>query len=268
MVKYLEKLRSRELATQVHNELLRTCYLKLNDTDAAEAITASGSTSISKASLIPILSNLSANPKEALATICSLDAEQAAEILVIHGTSLARVLPRETAGIVISLCFGTYSPKTLADAAIRDVTDLNRLIEYAAGDQPNACEPYPVHLFASAFIEHPRMLRLILAHCNRKKFPLTPSLHRTLLELTLAEWNHAKRTGDTEAEKLRHKEAIAVCALNDFFIVVQNRLTFFKPTHRLSPTHTVVISAITTHSSWSNLRALKMVNFCCMKDYR
>jgi vacuolar protein sorting-associated protein 11 len=50
---------------------------------------------------------------------------------------------------------------------------------------------------------------LILTHCNRNKCPLTPSLRRTLLELTLYEWNQAKRTGDTEAEKLRRKEAIA-----------------------------------------------------------
>jgi hypothetical protein len=51
---------------------------------------------------------------------------------------------------------------------------------------------------------------LVLAHCNRNKCPITPSLRRTLLELTVAEWNQAKRSGDTEAEKLRHKEAIAV----------------------------------------------------------
>ena len=40
LVKYLEELRTRKLATTVHNELLRTCYLKLNDSDAAEKIAA------------------------------------------------------------------------------------------------------------------------------------------------------------------------------------------------------------------------------------
>lgn len=210
LLKYLEKLRSRGLATAVHCELLRTCYLKLNDTEAADAITASTSRSVNQASLKSILSNLTSSPKEALATICSLDAPQVAEILVIHGASLARVLPRETAGVVVSLCVGTYSPKNLAEAALVDPGDLQNMIELPAGDKPKACEPYPVDLFAPAFVEHPKMLRLVLAHCNRNKCSLAPGLRRTLLELTLAEWNQARRSGDTEAEKLRHKEAIAV----------------------------------------------------------
>jgi vacuolar protein sorting-associated protein 11 len=213
LVKYLERLRARSIATSVHNELLRTCYLKLNDTEAAEAI-ASQST-INKASLTSILSNLSNNPKEALSTICALEAEQAAEILVIHGASLARVLPKETAGVVIALCVGTYSPQALAGVSIANsIGDAKRMVEYATDDRrPKACEPYNVELFASAFIEQPKNLRLILAHCNRNKCPLSPSLRRTLLELTLMEWNQAKRTGDTELQKLRHKEAIA--ALTD-----------------------------------------------------
>lgn len=211
LVKYLERLRAKHLATVVHNELLRTCYLKLNDSDAAEAIaaTSSSSRSLDKASLNTILCNLSASPKEALATICTLEAHQAAEVLVIHGVSLARALPRETAGVVISLCVGTYSARALAGLSTTEVTDLKKMIEYATDDRPKACTPYPVELFASAFLEHPKLLRLILAHCNRNKCPLAPSLRRTLLELTLAEWNQAKRTGDTEAQKLRYKEAIA-----------------------------------------------------------
>jgi len=216
LVKYLEQLRQRGLATPVHNELLRTCYLKLNDSDAAEALAAAGSRSIDKGSLASTLSRISTHPKEALATVCSLDAQQAAEALVVHGASLARVLPREIAGVVISLCVGTYSPKTLAEAALVDANDLKKMIERKVGDDDVVCKAYPVHLFASAFIEHPKMLRLILAHCNRNKAPLTPSLRRTLLELTLAEWNHAKRSRDTEAEKLRHKEAIAVSLLQIF----------------------------------------------------
>jgi hypothetical protein len=209
LVQYLEKLRERELATPVHNELLRTCYLKLNDTEAAEAIV-SATSSVNKSSLTSILASLTANPKEALATICSLDAQQAAEILVVHGASLARVLPRETAGVVIALCVGTYSPKGLADAALVDQATLKKMIESTPDEKERSHENYPAHLFASAFVENPKMLRLILAHCNRNKCYLTPSLRRTLLELSLDEWNHAKRVGDSEAEKLRHREAITV----------------------------------------------------------
>jgi len=210
LVKYLERLRSRDLATPVHNELLRTCYLKLNDTEAADAIAATASSSVNKASMASILSNLSSNPKDALATICALQHQEAAQILVIHGATLARVLPRETAGVVLALCLGTYSPKALADAALIDPSALKRMMESGTDEQPRLHEPYPFHLFASAFIENPKMMRLILTHCNRNKCYLTPSLRRTLLELTLAEWNHAKRVGDLEAEKMRHKEAIAV----------------------------------------------------------
>jgi len=232
LVKYLEKLRSRELATPVHNELLRTCYLKLNDIQAAESIAVAATSSVNDASLESILSNLSNKPKDALATICSLEAHQAAEVLVIHGASLARALPRETAGVVISLCVGTYTPKALADASIADTLDaaaatttaaalgLNKMVNSHENPKAVVIKPYPIHLFASAFVEHPKILRLLLSHCNRNKCPLTPSLRRTLLELTLAEWNHAKRSGDTEAEKLRHKEAIAVRRLTGDFVVV------------------------------------------------
>jgi hypothetical protein len=207
---YLEQLRARSLATAVHNELLRTCYLKLNDTEAAEALATAGSRDIDKGSLASVFASTSTRPKEALATICSLDAHQAAEALVVHGASLARGLPRETAGVVLSLCVGTYSPRSLADAALVDPNDLKDMLEQRVEESKQICKPYPVHLFASSFIEHPRMLRLLLAHCNRNKSPVTPALRRTLLELTLSEWNQAKRSGDTEVEKLRHKEAIAV----------------------------------------------------------
>jgi vacuolar protein sorting-associated protein 11 len=210
LVKYLEKLRTRGLATPVHNELLRTCYLKLNDTEAADAITASASSTVAKASMSSILFNLSSNPKEALATICSLEAPQAAEILMVHGATLSRVLPRETAGVVVALGLGTYSPKALADAALIDPATVKRMIERGTDDRPRVHEPYPFHLFSTSFLENPRMLRLILTHCNRNKCFLTGSLRRTLLELTLAEWNQAKRSGDVETEKMRHKEALLV----------------------------------------------------------
>jgi hypothetical protein len=158
-------------------------------------------------SLSSIVTN---SPKDALATICSFEAPLAAEALALHGASLARLLPRETAGLVVSLCLGTFSPKQFSETSAAILADAKKMLEFAHDDRTRACEPYPVHLFASAFMENSKMLRLILAHCNRNKCPLTPSLRRTLLELTLAEWNQAKRSGDTEAEKLRRKEAIAV----------------------------------------------------------
>lgn len=211
LVKYLEELKTRDMATSVHNELLRTCFLKLNDPDAAEKIATSTATSADdKTSLSSLVSTLAQNPKEALAIICSYDAPQAAEAIVMHGPALVRVLPRETAGIVVSLCLGTYSSQALSDAATATTAEVNKMLEQVSDDRNKACEPYPVHLFASAFLENSKMLRLILAHCNRNKCPLTPPLRRTLLELTLAEWNQSKRSGDTESEKLRRKEAIAV----------------------------------------------------------
>lgn len=222
LVKYLEKLRSLSVATPVHNDLLRTCYLKLNDTQAAETI---GVSSLSRQSMqssrspsnlmSTILTNLTTNPKEALVAVCALDASQAAEVLAAHGASLARAHPRETAGIVISLCLGTYSPNALAEVALgTNPTALYKMLQYqntTMADHPKHCEAYPVQAFLPrTFVEHPKMLRLVLAHCNRNKVPLTACLRRTLLELTLAEWNQAKRSGDSEAVKLRRKEAIAV----------------------------------------------------------
>lgn len=213
LVTYLEELRSRKLATPVHCELLRTCYLKLNDSEAAESIAASKSVAMDKDSLGTLLSTLSSNPQEALARVCTLAASEAAEVLVAHGAAMARVMPRETAGIVISLCIGTYSPAALADAATAVVTEANKMLEQAVDERDKPCEPFPVRLFHSAFLDNPKMLRLILAHCNRNKCHLTPSLRRTLLELTLAEWEANTRSGDTEGAKLRHREAIA--ALTD-----------------------------------------------------
>ena len=207
LAKYLEELRSRDMATPVHNELLRTCYLKLNDNEAAEKIAASASRTTDTASCSSLVSSLAHNPKEALATICTFEAPQAAEALVVHGAALARALPRETAGVVVSLCVGTYSPSALAAASGDEAA---KMLEIGDDSRPRTCRPYPFHLFAPAFVESPKVLRLILAHCNRNKCPLTASLRRTLLELTLSEWNDAKRTGDTEAEKLRRKEAITV----------------------------------------------------------
>ena len=41
---------------------------------------------------------------------------QAEEELIVHGATLARALPRETAGLALSLCDGTFSPNALADS--------------------------------------------------------------------------------------------------------------------------------------------------------
>lgn len=142
--------------------------------------------------------------------ICSFEAPQAAEALSVYGASLARLLPRETAGLVVSLCLGTFSPRKFSESAASILANAKKVLEQPHDEMQEESEPYPVHLFANAFMENSKMLRLILSHCNRNKCPLTPSLRRTLLELTLAEWNQAKRKGDTESEKLRRKEAITV----------------------------------------------------------
>ena len=280
LVKYLEKFREQNLATPVHNELLRTCYLKLNDTEAADALTTAvsatlastgDSSSLSLSSLSSILANLPENPRETLATICSFDAQHVAEILVVHGASLARVLPRETAGVVIALCVGTYSPKALAEASLIDAMSLNKMVERPNDDVHLMHQPYPVHLFTPAFIENPKMLRLILSHCNRNKCYLTPSLRRTLLEVTLDEWNQAKRNGDTELEKLRHKEAITVREeLWVHLFAICERVSpqphsFF---YRLSRIATAAILETMMRLSWYTWLALKKANSCCMNDCR
>jgi len=137
---------------------------------------------------------------------------QAAEALSVHGVALARSLPRETAGIVMSLCDGTYSPSNL-DSAGSDTTlsENNLFIE----NRPQKCERFPVSMFESAFIENPKLLRLVLAHCKRNHCELPPSLRRTHLELTLEEWNAARRIGDYEMEKIRSDEAMAVSFIHD-----------------------------------------------------
>jgi hypothetical protein len=110
-VKYLEALRVAGLASSVHNELLRTCYLKLGDVDAASRIILEGSSSRDVPALNPdgtevptvsISRNLLAcadNPSEMLAAICSLHPPEAVKALVAHGVLIARSLPRETAGV-------------------------------------------------------------------------------------------------------------------------------------------------------------------------
>jgi len=213
VVKYLEALRAQGLSSVVHDELLRTCYLKLNDPESAGKIIVRSSLSVNGVSIplnpdgteapsVPISRNIHASddPSEMLSAICSLEAPEAAEALVTHGSLLARSLPRETAGVVIALCDGSYSPTALADAAAGrpSVTD----------SQKDDAYKYPISLFSNAFQENPKLLRLILSHCRRNNCALTPMLRRTLLELTLDEWSSAKRTGDSHVERTRHMEAM------------------------------------------------------------
>jgi len=208
LAKYLEELRSRKLATSKQNELLRTCYLKLNDVNAAEKISASLSRQMDSSSCVSLVSKLLHSPTEALSTICSLDAPRAAEALTLYGDTFARALPRETAGVVISLCDGTYTPSSVTSTAGKqsgqvenDKDDSDGLIN---------CQMYPVDSFASAFLENPKLLRVIIARCYKNKRVLSPSLKRTLLELTLEEWNNAKRTCDMGLETKRRAEAISI----------------------------------------------------------
>lgn len=76
LAKYLEELRTRGLATAVHNDLLRTCYLKLNDSEAAEKIAASTTRTTDASASVSLIATLTDNPQDALATVCSMEAPQ------------------------------------------------------------------------------------------------------------------------------------------------------------------------------------------------
>ena len=134
--------------------------------------------------------------------------------MVVHGATLARSLPRETAGLVLSLCDGTFSPNALADAAggnsVQTAALDDRKISKDSQSPPVVAEKFPVELFSLAFLENPKLLRLILTHCNKQKCQISPSLRRTLLELTLEEWNSARRHGDVEKERVRCNQALTV----------------------------------------------------------
>jgi len=225
LVKYLEVFRLRaSVATSVssvHDDLLRTCYLKLNDPEAAEKLKASSSSSSSNSPssemgvTLSDLANGIRSPSEALSILCSFEAEEAAQAMKVQGPYLVKSLPRETAGVVISLCDGTYSPNSLT--AARSLVALSgEALETSLADRPKVCRLFPVEMFSAIFLEQPKLLRLILSHCKRSKCTLTPSLRRTHLELTLEEWSNAKRDGDDELEHARAKEAMI--ALTDSFI--------------------------------------------------
>jgi hypothetical protein len=224
-VKYLNSLRTAGLSSSVHDQLLRTCYLKLGDIDAASKIMTSSSSQLltndvaatpffinpdgSELSTVPISRNFLAsadNVSEMLSAICSLYPPEAVEALVTHGVLIARSLPRETAGVVIALCEGSYLPSVMADAAAGPSVMATQ--SGTTDDKKFKCEKYPSSLFVNAFMENPKLLRLILSHCRRNDLVLTPMLKRTLLELTLDEWNVGKRMGDVHVQKLRRDEAI------------------------------------------------------------
>ena len=224
-VKYLEALRSARLSANVHDELLRTCYLKLGDPDAAAKIALASPSSGaevpplnpdgSAAPSVPISRNLLAcadDPSEMLAAVCSLEAPEAVEALVAHGATIVRSLPRECAGVVIALCDGSYSPTAMADAAAGTPDKASAMGSNKQGK--TKCTKYPISLFSNMFMENSKLFRLILSHCRRNDCVLTPMLRRALLELTLDEWNSAKRTGDVQIEKLRCDEAVCMLSEN------------------------------------------------------
>lgn len=95
LAKYLQVLRQKRLATGIHLDLLRTCYLKLNDVAKAEQVGVErtklrsfggtdgvgdggvgGGSGNNDGGVASAVSNLSHNPTEALAMICSFEAPQ------------------------------------------------------------------------------------------------------------------------------------------------------------------------------------------------
>ena len=146
-----------------------------------EKISASLSKTMALDTCTMLASNLLSTPSEALATICSFEAPQAVDALKIHGASLAKtLLPKETTGIIISLCDGVYSPKALAGVASsmnkhnKRKTDSDALKELLESSGcPITCEMYPIDIFSTAFLEHPKLRRVILVHCTRIGISLT-----------------------------------------------------------------------------------------------
>lgn len=215
LVKYLEKYRQQHLDTDQRNEhiddLLKSCYLKLNKVSDANELSEHNKSFESALAAVAA----SKSPSESLATLCSFEAEEAAKALEVHGPILVKTLPRETAGVVISLCDGTYSPNSLT--AARSLVALSgEALETSFSERPKVCRFFPFQMFEKSFIEHHKLMRLILSHCKRAKCVLIPSLRRTHLELTLEEWAVAVKDEDKDTELAREKEA--VIALTDAFI--------------------------------------------------
>ena len=68
------------------------------DSEAAADKFLLGSSSVNESVMESISNLVPNNPQEALVTLCTLEAPQAAEALVVHGRALARASPKETAG--------------------------------------------------------------------------------------------------------------------------------------------------------------------------
>ena len=207
LVKYLEQYRSRQVDNEYKDdhvtELLKTCYMKLNDPIAVEKL--AGENKLFESALAAV--SACKSQSEALATLCSFEAEEAAKAMEIHGPMLVKSLPRETCGVVISLCDGTYSPNSLT--AARSLVALSgEALESSLADRPKVCRFFPVEMFQKTFVEHPKLLRLILSHCRRAKCSLSPPLRRCHLELTLEEWSSAVNEDDKDLERSRAKEAM------------------------------------------------------------
>ena len=215
LVKYLEQYRSRQADDESKgnhvSELLRTCYMKLNDPTAAEKL--AGENKSFESALAAV--SACKSPSEALATLCSFEAEEAAKAMEVHGPMLVKALPRETCGVVISLCDGTYSPNSLT-AACSLVTLSGEALESSLADRPKVCRLFPVDMFQRSFVENSKLLRLLLSHCKRAKCSLSPPLRRCHLELTLEEWSSAMKENDVDLERTRAKEAML--ALTDGYI--------------------------------------------------
>lgn len=114
LAKYLEALREKELATDIHLDLLRTCYLKLNETEKAESVgmlveqmsssnnnnnnfgsdsssfqrSSSSFSSLTTRGYSSILANLTHNPTESLAIVCSLEGPRVSFLLMFSCTKI------------------------------------------------------------------------------------------------------------------------------------------------------------------------------------
>jgi hypothetical protein len=272
LTKYLEALRERNIATTVHIELLRTCYLKLNDVTMADQLSASLSKAMNPKNSVTLVSELLHNPIEALSTLCSFDAPQAVEVLKTHGVTLAKSLPKETAGVVISLCDGVYTPTSVSgsDATKRDI--LKESLE--PSDRSRTCDYYPVHLFSSAFLESPKLLRVILSHCYKNRREMTPALKRMLLELTLEEWNIAKKSKDVDKETMRRDEAIAMLSdpaasleLGDYeALVIAEQQDFVEGIIMLYEKLQMVPLLLEKYSQDGNYKARRQMLALCRSD--
>ena len=230
LVQYLVELRDRGVATREHDELLKTCYAKLGDSESADALTSSGPAASARSDSeafreVQILVNENKS-KEALALLCSLDPGAAAKCISSPslGPDIVHAAPREAAGIVLALCDGSFSPTNLAAAASRGGDAA------AGGDSSSNSMPPPLvegsaklsatsggsgkrfnpRRFTDCFVEQPKLLRLLLATCRERKCHLSADLKRCLLELTLDEWAVGRRRGDSAQERRKRAEVMDI----------------------------------------------------------